>query len=43
MTKVAVAATQLPGTTATCLFAVGTDNKIYVNELWPSAFGDVTS
>src|SRR5262249_49120008 len=43
VTNVAVAATQLPGTTATCLFAVGTDNKIYVNELSPSAFGDVTS
>ena len=43
VTNVAVAATQLPGTTGTCLFAVGTDNKIYVNELWPSAFGDVTS
>jgi hypothetical protein len=43
VTNVAVAATQLPGTTGTCLFAVGTDNKIYVNELSPSAFGDVTS
>jgi hypothetical protein len=43
VTNVAVAATKLPGTNATCLFAVGTDNKIYVNELSPSAFGDVSS
>jgi hypothetical protein len=43
VTKLAVAATNLPGSDATSLFAVGTDNKIYVNELSPSAFGNISS